>query len=1625
MKKYLLMLFAIFLYGAMAQAADPELALSGDGTEANPYLLTSKADIKALADACNTDATSTAGHYSGKYFKVTTDIDMENDDTFEGIGRAVGKNTSSSWYFGGVIDGDGHTIKNMKLNGVAFNDDGSVKSVSATGSKSYMGFVCYLKGTSTAPAAVKNLNFEGSDVAAYDYAGTAVGYANSYSTISNIKVNGNVSAYNTYGGGVVGYAYKATTSKISDCLFKGKVKNYKSYAGGIAAYAGCDVENCVNMGSVEISNFFGQSTSSSRNYIGGIAGYTTASVVKNCLNAGKVKSLGGYVGGLVGYANYTTSLGSVENCVNLGAMELSEGNAATTVGFLVGHLSSTTVEMLKNCYYDNQLFPTTSIADAKENAGAHGLGTKVITAGTALDGLDAAVWTFAAGSYPVPTAFAADETVKAAASTYFELPEGETAENFKTTATLSAGVTASLKVGKTFEIADGKILSKEVTGNDIEKDVLTLTKGDYTMDYALAKSPKFFDGEGTAENPYLIKDKQSMLNLAKLTSAEKEHFSGVYFKQVADIDMENDETFHGIAYMGGVQYPERQVYFAGTYDGGGYAIKNVKIKNNVLSEAGSALAGSNGGTENSGLFCTVGGATIKNVHLAAGSEIDGYKNVGGIVGYALANTLVDNCVNEASVTSYYTDAAGIVAYVPSSATNVVVKNCVNKGAVVANNYNAAGIVSFNYASIDNCLNEGPVAAKYINPAANEGSAHNAGGIVAQNYSTITNSQNVGSVYADKGQAGGIVGAAGTKGAVKASVSLGHVWTGTGTQAAAIVCQTGNDLENAYFDAQLSGLNALVSTNPEGAKPMLTSEFTSAKTLEGLADSAWVVKEGYYPVLKAYEAEAILQAAASTYVTMAKSESSSNFKTTATLSTTAKNVEVTFAKGNKFTYANGVVTALDVTEVEKDTMYMKNGDYTMVIALQKVPNVLPGSGTEADPYQIKTAEDYCKIGKQMADASYAFAGEYFKVLNDIDFKDKEFVAIGTADVPFQGVLDGGNFALKNVVDTVTIDDDMDVTNQNLAMVRYLGGEGVVKNLKVEGCQLRGYNNVAAIVAQNDGLVENCQVSEDSKIEALASSPTANGVRAGGIVAMANAGSKVVKCVNKAAVTARQVAGGIVGGSNTSSTESTIEECENYGEITANFPVTTRTTSTGQRDSVRTNSAEAGGIVGRFLGKVTACVNYGKVNVPFCTNAGGIAGQAYAGTTVDTSKNYGEVFAKYDYAGGIVGLTQGSNTGGVTITNCYNGAKVVSDSYHAAGIAAKAAAKALVSGCGNEGDIAAGENYAAGVVAVADGADIKVEKSWNGGKIKAGTEDRESSFNNSAYSGGIVGSVGLNMLTIDRCFNVGEVTTIAGWGYVGGIVGLGFTDMTNSYNAGKVSAESYLGGVTGNASSNSTQISKFEKVYNIGEVNLFNAANAQNAGNVIGNGNDNYGMTADKSYCLSSLTAFHNDTVFGVNALPLKELHNSQALLGDAYVYNDYAFPMIAGLDTLAAAKVFASSYELAEGDTEDKVTGTIKLSKLDGVEWTAGGALGLWDGDASTYSIGEGTLTATCGKYSKTFKFNVTQATAVDSKVAAKTVKSVKYYNVAGVESAEPFVGVNVVVTTYTDGTKATAKRVIK
>ena len=89
-------------------------------------------------------------------------------------------------------------------------------------------------------------------------------------------------------------------------------------------------------------------------------------------------------------------------------------------------------------------------------------------------------------------------------------------------------------------------------------------------------------------------------------------------------------------------------------------------------------------------------------------------------------------------------------------------------------------------------------------------------------------------------------------------------------------------------------------------------------------------------------------------------------------------------------------------------------------------------------------------------------------------------------------------------------------------------------------------------------------------------------------------------------------------------------------------------------------------------------------------------------------------------------------------------------------------------------------------------------------------------------------------------------------------------------------------------------------------------------------------------------------------------------------------------------------------------------------------------DGGTVSIEPVTYYATLyvkddasGKYyvkqSDEVKPNTTIPTAISTIAGIAQVESVRYYNVAGIESEKPFAGMNIVVTRYSDGTTTTTK----
>lgn len=93
----------------------------------------------------------------------------------------------------------------------------------------------------------------------------------------------------------------------------------------------------------------------------------------------------------------------------------------------------------------------------------------------------------------------------------------------------------------------------------------------------------------------------------------------------------------------------------------------------------------------------------------------------------------------------------------------------------------------------------------------------------------------------------------------------------------------------------------------------------------------------------------------------------------------------------------------------------------------------------------------------------------------------------------------------------------------------------------------------------------------------------------------------------------------------------------------------------------------------------------------------------------------------------------------------------------------------------------------------------------------------------------------------------------------------------------------------------------------------------------------------------------------------------------------------------------------------------KITAVDGAQASIG---------AKAIVGGQAIITATSASnpnVKASVKVNATSVTAITTVDSNKTVKSVRYYNVAGIESDVPFKGMNIIVKTYSDGSRTTEK----
>ena len=222
---------------------------SGTGTQDDPYIIRTSAQLAYLAQQVNSGVT-----YSGQYFKLMSNLNL-NNKAFSGIGN------SATNAFAGSFDGNGYTIKNIKI----------------TSSASYVGLFGYLTGT-VKHLAVENISVSASGASAHVYVGALVGY--NKGTIENSYISGTVtatSAYITHAGGIVGYNEGTISNSFSTAKVSGTSTEFMVYAGGVVGYHSTGtISGCFATGNVTAK---GTTDAYSRN--GGFAGFVADEATVN------------------------------------------------------------------------------------------------------------------------------------------------------------------------------------------------------------------------------------------------------------------------------------------------------------------------------------------------------------------------------------------------------------------------------------------------------------------------------------------------------------------------------------------------------------------------------------------------------------------------------------------------------------------------------------------------------------------------------------------------------------------------------------------------------------------------------------------------------------------------------------------------------------------------------------------------------------------------------------------------------------------------------------------------------------------------------------------------------------------------------------------------------------------------------------------------------------------------------------------------------------------------------------------------------------------------------------------------------------------------------------------------
>ena len=497
----------------------------------------------------------------------------------------------------------------------------------------------------------------------------------------------------------------------------------------------------------------------------------------------------------------------------------------------------------------------------------------------------------------------------------------------------------------------------------------------------------------------------------------------------------------------------------------------------------------------------------------------------------------------------------------------------------------------------------------------------------------------------------------------------------------------------------------------------------------------------------------------------------------------------------------------------------------------------GSGTESDPYKIKTAEQLSCFAKSINNGT-TYEGQYIKQIKNIKLNDNLNDQATAGDLSnanlwipaggkqagtyFAGTYDGDNHKIGGLYITTlsstseyyrgmfgyTINatfknvelTDIYVNSENnvAAFIGFGLGNLTLDNVKTYGTVI-GISDTAGMIADfngnNNGSYGKLIVTNSINYANITGTYAVSGIvhRIEGLMDNSEYNLIIRNSGNEGSLTytARGSGGaGLIGYSYNTRGNTLVENSYNKGNIY----------STGDRPSLNVN----GGLIGSIAGILTMKDSYNSGNFVDMTRmveCGGLIGSMTGTETyIDNCYNSGDIifagvedlldgmtYSVYDsFDSQSVGGIAGNISKKLVITNSYNTGKLYGPVSYMAGLVGVSSPynnESRMENCFNTGDIA-GKDYVGGLV----GTGPAMNKSYNTGKI---------TIFGSIRGGGLVGYEAGNVTNV---YNLGDIYLtgkLGDSGQVGGICASCNT-IRNSYNRGNIYAKynaSYIGGITG--------------------------------------------------------------------------------------------------------------------------------------------------------------------------------------------------------------------------------------